>query len=119
MVRASLLKSDYLQRTLGRPNRDQIVTMRPNDLSTLEAIDLNNAKTLNDYLEAGAQSIVSEHGQSLDKIVGWITKHALSREPTASEVKVAREVLGEEIDEQEIQDYLWAILMQPEFQLVR
>lgn len=119
MVRASLLKSDYLQRTLGRPNRDQIVTMRPNDLSTLEAIDLNNAKTLNDYLEAGAQSIVLEHGSSLDKIVGWISKHALSREPTASEVKVAREVLGDEIDEQEIQDYLWAIVMQPEFQLVR
>lgn len=119
MVRASLLKSDYLQRTLGRPNRDQIVSMRPNDLSTLEAIDLNNAKTLNEYLESGAQSIVTEQGQSLEKIVGWITRHALSRDPSASEMKVAREVFGEKINQEDIQDYLWAILMQPEFQLVR
>ncbi len=33
--------ASILTRTLGRPNRDQIGSMRPNDLSTLEAIDLN------------------------------------------------------------------------------
>ena len=41
-ARASLVKSDLLQRSLGRPNREQIVSMRPNELSTLEAIDLAN-----------------------------------------------------------------------------
>ena len=30
-VRASLVKSDFLMRTLGRPNRDQIVSTRPHD----------------------------------------------------------------------------------------
>ena len=79
------------------------------------------------YLKAGlqetrgvcAQGIAAEHGPSLAEIVGWITKHALSRDPSDSEMRVAREVLGDEINQQEIQDYLWAIVMQPEFQLVR
>ena len=39
MVRASLMKSDFLMRLLGRPNRDQIVSMRPSELTTLETID--------------------------------------------------------------------------------
>ncbi len=46
MTRASLVKSDFLMRTLGRPNRDQIVSMRPNELTTLEAIDLANGQAL-------------------------------------------------------------------------
>ena len=50
MVRAALLKSDFLMRTLGRPNRDQIVSMRPNELTTLEAIDLANGEVLADAL---------------------------------------------------------------------
>ena len=29
-----------MMRALGRPNRDQIVSMRPNDLTTLEAMEL-------------------------------------------------------------------------------
>ena len=119
MVRASLLKSDYLQKMLGRPNRDQIVTMRPNDLCTLEAIDLNNAKSLNEYLETGAKGILAEQGQSLDKVVQWITRFALSRDPSKAELTVARDVLGGEVTSQAIQDYMWAIVMQPEFQLVR
>ncbi|HND51210.1 MAG TPA: DUF1549 domain-containing protein, partial [Pirellulaceae bacterium] len=54
MVRASLVKSDALMRSLGRPNRDQIVTMRPSEMTTLEAIDLANAQTLADAIARGA-----------------------------------------------------------------
>lgn len=119
MVRASLIKSDFLQRTLGRPNRDQIVTMRPNSLSTLEALDLNNAKTLADYLEVGAKKVVAEHGPGLEKVMTWVTNFALSRDPTMDELAAAREVFGDESTPQAVQDYLWAIIMQPEFQFVR
>ena len=55
MVRASLVKSDALMRALGRPNRDQIVSMRPSDLTTLEAIDLANGETLATAIERGAR----------------------------------------------------------------
>src|SRR5262249_2926080 len=37
-VRAALLKSDPLMRSLGRPNREQVVTTRPDLLTTLQAL---------------------------------------------------------------------------------
>src|SRR5262249_19711468 len=41
-IRAALMKPDLLMRSLGRPNREQVVTTRPEDLSTLQALDLTN-----------------------------------------------------------------------------
>ena len=64
MVRASLVKSDALMRSLGRPNRDQIVSMRPSDLTTLEAIDLANGQTLADDLAKGARNILTRQSES-------------------------------------------------------
>lgn len=119
MVRASLVKADLLQRTLGRPNRDQIVTTRPNDLSTLEAIDLNNGQTLADLLAKGAERLVKEQGGSPDKLVQWIYRSALARPPSANELAVAKEAIGDKPSAQTIQDLLWAVVMMPEFQLVR
>ena len=60
MVRASLVKADFLMRSLGRPNRDQIVTLRPTELTTLEAMDLSNGQTLAQWLRFGAQKIIRE-----------------------------------------------------------
>ena len=54
MVRAGLLNSDFLMRSLGRPNRDQIVSSRPEELTTLEAIDLSNGETFAKALQIGA-----------------------------------------------------------------
>lgn len=119
MIRASLLKSDFLQRTLGRPNRDQIVTTRPNELSTLEAIDLNNAQTLADNLSQGARQWVERYGSNAGELVDRLYLSMLSRRPTDEEKSLAAEVVGGRPDEQGVQDLIWAILMLPEFQLVR
>ena len=119
MVRAALIKSDFLQRTLGRPNRDQIVTTRPNELSTLEAIDLNNAQTLADNLASGAKQWLDKYGTSRMDLVDNIHLAMLSRQPTAEERSLALEALGEKPSQQGVEDLLWAILMLPEFQLVR
>ncbi len=45
-VRAALVKNDFLMRSLGRPHRDQVVTTRPAELTTLQAIDLSNGDIL-------------------------------------------------------------------------
>jgi len=119
MVRASLVKADLLQRTMGRPNRDQIVTSRPEDLSTLQALDLNNGQELTDLLAKGAERLVKEHGASTEDITKWIYEFALSRPPTRSERAVAWGALGKTATEQGVQDLLWAVVMMPEFQLVR
>jgi hypothetical protein len=119
MVRASLRKSDFLQRTLGRPNRDQIVSARPDLLSTLEAIDLNNAQMLADLLNSGAQRITAAHQGDPQRIIDWLYSFALSRQPTDGERSLAMESMGNRAEMLEVEDLLWAILMQPEFMIVR
>ena len=119
MVRASLLKSDFLMRALGRPNRDQIVSMRPNELSTLEAIDLSNGQALTNLLSAGAAKLKQKAWASPEELTRWLYLSALSREPAPAELKVAVGLVGEDFSEQGIADLLWAVCMLPEFQTIR
>ena len=119
MIRASLVKSDFLMRTLGRPNRDQIVSMRPNDLTTLEAIDLANGQTLADALAKGAKKLAAQKWADSKALILDLYRHALSRDPSPNELSTAQEVLGAKPSEQGIQDLLWAVCMMPEFQFVR
>lgn len=116
MVRASLLKADFLMRTLGRPNRDQIVSTRPNDLTTLEAIDLANGSILAHTISTGAQKLLAEGAGDL---ITPLYRHALARNPTEAELATAKELLGEKPTQQGVEDLLWAVCMLPEFQLVR
>lgn len=119
MARASLMQSDMLMRTLGRPNREQIVSMRPEELNTLEAMDLINGRILNDRLERGAKNLLSRRWESGDAMIRWVYEFALSRPPSADELALTRAALGENPTVQSTQDLLWAVLMLPEFQLVR
>ncbi len=118
-ARASLMKSDLLQRALGRPNREQIVSMRPNELSTLEAIDLSNGQALTSLLSAGAVKLKKRTWTSPEELARWLYLSALSREPAPAELKVAAGIVGAEISEQGIADLLWAVCMLPEFQTIR
>lgn len=119
MVRAALLKSDPLMRTLGRPNRDQIVSMRPNNLSTLEAIDLANGAQIAELLSQGAENLLHRSWTSRDEFVDWLYRHALSRLPTAEERMVALELVGDQLTARGVEDLLWAVSMLPEYQIVR
>lgn len=118
-VRASLMKSDLLMRSLGRPNREQIVTSRPNDLTTLEAMDLNNGAILAAQLEKGAQRMLESHGADPQTMVDSLYWQALSRPPSAEEKQIALEVLGARPNPDTVQDFLWTLFMLPEFQLIR
>lgn len=116
MVRASLLKADFLMRTLGRPNRDQIVSSRPNELTTLEAIDLANGSILADTLAKGATKLLASAPGDL---ITPLYRHALSRHPTAAETATAQELLGTKPTAETVADLLWAVCMLPEFQVIR
>jgi len=118
-ARASLMKSDMLQRALGRPNREQIVSMRPNELSTLEAIDLSNGQALTNLLAAGAAKLKKRSWSSAEELASWLYVSALSREPAPAELKVAAGMVGPDLSEQGIADLLWAVCMLPEFQTIR
>jgi hypothetical protein len=119
-VRASLTSADPLMRSLGRPNREQVVTTRPEELSTLQALDLSNGRILADLLDRGAHNLRQKHPDwGPDEIIRWLYDAALSRQPAAEEARTAREVLGTKPTPEAISDLLWAVLMLPEFQFVR
>jgi len=119
MVRASLVKSDELMRALGRPNRDQIVTMRPSELTTLEAISLANGQSLADAVARGA--VLWQLRSETDRagLVEAVYLAALSREPSGDERDAALNLMEEASTAESVEDLLWAILMLPEFQLIR
>lgn len=123
MVRASLLKNDFLMKSLGRPLREQIVSMRPGELTTLEAINLSNGPALAKILGDGARFILNnENGAWSDnrsEIVSRLCVFAFSRNPTEEEHQIAMEFLSDPPQQREIEDLLWAIIMTPEFLLVR
>jgi hypothetical protein len=119
-ARASLLKADLLMRTLGRPNRDQIVTNRPQDLSTLEALDLSAGAKLSELLAAaGARMAGEATSRSPRELVDWLYTAALAREPSPGERNASLEALGEKPNAASIEDLLWSVFVLPEFQLVR
>lgn len=118
-VRAALVKNDFLMRSLGRPHRDQVVTTRPSELTTLQAIDLANGDILASYLEQGAGRILQK--RSLDELGAWLFRFALSREPTDGEREVISEILraGDADPQRTAEDLMWLVFMQPEFQIIR
>jgi hypothetical protein len=119
MVRAVLVKGTPLMAALGRPNRDQVVTSRPADLTTLEAIQLANEQSLADEFAAGGRRILSDRGPAADGIMRWMFDAALGRPPVPAEAEAALEMLGPKPTPETVADCLWAVVMLPEFQLIR
>ena len=125
-VRASLTLSTPLMRTLGRPNREQVVTTRPAELTTLEALELSNGRPLSELLDAGAAKLIDETGGKADEKKGpaeelcrAIVRSALSREPTDEERAMLLELAGAPVTADGVADVLWCITMLPEFQLIK
>jgi hypothetical protein len=118
--RASLEASDFLMRSLGRPNREQVVSDRPAMLTTLQALDLFNSPLLSDTLHRGGPNILKRFdGGEPAVIINWLYEFALSRPPTESERSVATELLGSPPSQQGAEDLLWGVIMLPEFQIIR
>lgn len=119
MTRTSLLKSDFLMRSLGRPMREQIVSMRPSEVTTLEAVDLTNGSTLANYLTQGATRLADKWSDDRSGLVNHLMEFTLSRSATAAEKALLESSLSDVPTPQEIEDVLWAIFMMPEFMLIR
>ena len=117
-IRAALVKNDFLMRSLGRPHRDQVVTSRPAELTTLQAIDLANGQILADYLSKGARALEGQKKPAGERI-DWLFRHALARLPSPSEKSILAEVASESAGNQEMEDLLWMVFMHPEFQIIR
>ena len=117
-TRAALAQADPLQRALGRPNREQVVTERLTAATTLQALELTNGQTLAGMLDAGAARWTADRSSSPTHIVNALYLQALGRPPTPAERKAALTEIGSPVRTDGVQDLLWALVMLPEFQLV-
>ncbi|MEI6687453.1 MAG: PSD1 and planctomycete cytochrome C domain-containing protein, partial [Planctomycetota bacterium] len=118
-VRAVLVHSDMLMRTLGRPNREQVVTTRAELLTTLEALDLASGAIFHDIVSRGGKKIFTElKDKNKDVIIKNVYMRSLGRSPDASELSAAAGLLGEKPDADSLADLLWVIFLLPEFQLI-
>ena len=114
------MKSDPLMRSLGRPNREQVVTTRSDVLTTLEALDLSNGEVFNDILARGAAGLLkSTPKATADQLAETIYTRALGHRPTAGEMAAARELIGSPPTAEGLADLLWVVFVLPEFQLIR
>lgn len=123
VVRASLVNSNLLMRSLGRPNREQVVTTRGDVLTTLQALDLSNGQILTDTVAQGAANLLAarkaDSPESPESLIESIYVQALCRRPTADELATARELVGTPPTTEGVADLLWVVFVLPEFQLIR
>jgi hypothetical protein len=119
-VRNALVNADALMRSLGRPNREQVVTTRGDVLTTLQALDLSNGQILSDTLNRGAANLLKANPQTTpEQLIESIYVKALCRKPTKEEAATARDIVGTRVTAESLADLLWVVFMLPEFQLVR
>ncbi len=116
-TRAALVAADPLMVALDRPNREQVVTVRQSTPTTLQALELTNGGTLNDTLKRGAAKLASS--TDTKTLVQQTYLKAFSRKPGAAERRMASALVGaKQPTAGGTEDFLWAIVMQPEFQLI-
>lgn len=119
-VRSTLVKPTLLMRTLGRPNREQVVSTRPAEMATLEAIEMSNGQPLAELLDEGASQLLAEHRDwSSEELCKYVFHSATSRAPTADELARLVTIAGERATAESVSDVLWCVFMLPEVQLVR
>ena len=105
-------------RSLGRPPRDQVITSRPDNLTTLQAIDLANGAELAGHLSKAANAL-AERFKRQEDFLDWIYLYSLSRLPNQREIDILSNFASKKDNQQNLEDLLWVILMKPEFQIVR
>jgi hypothetical protein len=117
-VRASLVSSDPLQLALGRPNREMVVSLRQDAPATIQALELTNGTTLDEKLRKAAGKLAAEAAKNPSTWVEATYRQLLCRPPSEAEKPLASEVLGPKPAAEAVSDFLWALMMQPEFQYV-
>jgi hypothetical protein len=118
VTRASLMGADPLMVALGRPNREQIVTVRSDQATTLQALELTNGSTFAGLLKEAADKLLAGARDDTGKLVTSLYEGALSRQPSPHELQLAAEVVGSPAKSEGVQDLLWGLAMLPEFQLI-
>jgi uncharacterized membrane protein/mono/diheme cytochrome c family protein len=115
--RASLVKNDAFLTALGRPNRETVSTSRTSQANLLQALELTNGALFNDATKRAAVSWKTRYADP-DTMVKEIYRSTLGRMPSPEETAVAEKELGKTPSVENVQDFVWAMALHPEFQLI-
>ena len=116
-VRASLVANNSFLTALGRPNREIVSTSRDSQASLLQALELTNGTKLDSALIGGAKNWKSNY-KNTESLTEALYMSALNRKPLEKELAVAKAALGDSPEPDQIQDFIWAVILLPEFQLI-
>jgi hypothetical protein len=120
-------KPTALAVALGRPNREQVCTVRDEESTVLQSLELVNGKAMAERLQEGAKLLLaSDIGKEEDssKILQILYRRASARLPNEEEIALARPLLGSPKEKTSArqegwEDFLWTLFVSPEFQFVR
>ena len=116
--RAALVAADPLMTALGRPNREQVVTVRQSTATTLQVLELTNGGTLAALLKEGADRRFVQSPLHPLGLIDVLYRQAVGRPPTPREATLAAAIVGSPARREGIEDFLWALTMLPEFQMI-
>lgn len=116
-ARASIVKNDPFLTALGRPNRETVSTSRTSQASLLQALELTNGSMFNDAMKFGALKWKNKYPDT-ETLIKQIYRNAIGRLPEKGEEEVAKKALGDNPNETAVQDFMWAMALHPEFQLI-
>ncbi len=105
-------------KALGRPSRENVTTVRDEQATLLQALELTNGEFFNSVLEEGATLWIKRYGNDAHKIVEHLYQKSLGRKPSETEQKVLLNVLGDKPQIEGVQDIFWSTLISPEFQFI-
>ena len=117
-VRSWLTKRNMLTVSLGRPSREQVVSQRPSAATTLQGLELTNGETLAKRLKEGAKELVRAHESATDALIRDVYLRAMSRSPSQEEFSAVAGLIEDSTGAEGVEDFLWAVAMLPEFQLI-
>ena len=116
-ARAALVENDGFQTALGRPNRETVSTGRASQASLLQALELTNGTKFNDAMKRGAAKWKNQYPRS-EMLVKQVYRNTIGRLPDKAEEDIAVRALGSQPTEAKVQDFMWAMALHPEFQLI-
>jgi hypothetical protein len=117
-ARAWRLKNDALMKSLGRPDRNTVVTARSAEFNVLQTLEWMNGERLESLLQSSACSIATRGYTSPDGLVANVCLALLGRPPSATETEHLARLVGTRPTAASVADLLWVVLMLPEFQFV-
>ncbi|HEX5026467.1 MAG TPA: DUF1553 domain-containing protein, partial [Agriterribacter sp.] len=115
--RAALVSNDPYLTALGRPNRETVSTSRLSQANLLQALELTNGELFNNAVKRAAKKWKEKYPDP-QKMVTEIYRSTLGRPPASEEQAVALKELGKTPGEPEVEDFIWAMTLHPEFQLI-